>query len=88
MTLLCFSKKFSIVVSKIYWGLENPEIVNLTFLSSLVFCNYIILGGHILNILKTKSPKLILHLQVSYQLPADLLQEFYIYSTYVIFPYI
>ena len=67
--------------------LKKPEIVNLTFLSSLVFGNYVILGGHILNISKAKYPKLLFHLQLSYQLPADLLQEFCIHSTYLIFHY-
>ena len=39
----------------------------------LVFCNYIILGWHILNISKTVFWKLIFHLQLSDQLPDVLL---------------
>ena len=49
----------------------------------LVFCNYLILGGHILNISKTIFPKLILHVRISYQLHDVRLQEFYIHSPYV-----
>ena len=38
-------------------------------MSSLVFCNYVILGGHILNIFKTLFPKLIFHQWLKNQLP-------------------
>ena len=41
-THLCSSVNYSTVTT----------IQNLEFLSSLVFCNYVILGGHILNISK------------------------------------
>ena len=55
------------------------------FLSSLVFCNYIILVGHIVNISKTTIPKLKLHLQLSDELPRVLFKEFYIHSMKIIY---
>ena len=45
---------------------------------------FFLIGRHILNISKTIFPKLIFHLQLSYQVSDALLQEFYIHSTYVI----
>ena len=60
----------------------KQETLNLFF--SLVFCNYVILGGHILNISKM-FPKLIFYLQLSYQLSDVLLKEFHIHSTCVIY---
>ena len=53
-------------------------------MSSLVFCNCVIIGGHILNIYETIFPKLIFHLLLSYEVPDVLLHEFYIPSGYVI----
>ena len=73
-THLCFSVNYSTVTT----------IQNLEFLSSLVFCNYVILGGHILNISETTFPKLIFHLLLSYKVPDVLLHEFYIPSRYAI----
>ena len=45
-------------------------------MSSLVSCNYVILGGHILHISKTMFMKLIFYLQLSDRLPYVPLQEF------------
>ena len=60
------------------------EFFNFTLFSTLVFCNFVILGAHILNISKTIFEKQILDLSISYQLPDVRLQEFYIHSAYVI----
>ena len=79
-----FIKIFPQLSSNIYWGLKKREIVNLAIFVVFFFFNDIILGGNIVNISKTIFLKLIFHLQPSYQLPADLLQEFYIHSTCVI----
>ena len=78
-----FLKIIAQLSSKIYWGLKKREIVNLAIFV-VFFFNDILLGGNIVNISKTIFLKLIFHLQPSYQLPADLLQEFYIHSTCVI----
>ena len=50
-------------------------------LPSLVFCNYVVIGGYILKLSKTISLKLIFHLQLSYQLPYAVLQDLFKYST-------
>ena len=47
------------------------------------FCNYVILGEHILNISKTIFSKLIFHLQLGDQLPDIVLRKFYMHSAYV-----
>ena len=49
------------------------------FLSSVVFRNYILLQGPFLQIFETKFSKLIFHLQLSYQIPADISQEFFVH---------
>ena len=49
----------------------------------LVFCNYVILRGHILNISKTMFPRLKLQVLISYQLHDVRLQELYMNSPYV-----
>ena len=55
-------------------------------MSVLVFCNYVILKGHILNISKTIFSKLILDLRISHQLNGVCFKELYIHSAYVISP--
>ena len=56
----------------------------INILPSLVFYNYVILGGQILNILETVFPKLIFHQEPKIQLPDVLLRLFYINLTYVV----
>ena len=80
--ILRFKKSVS---CKFDWSLIVKETLILAIYSSLVFCYYIILGGHILNISKTIFPKLIFHLPLSYQISDVLLQEFHINFTYVIY---
>ena len=53
-------------------------------LSFLVFCDFVVLRGHILNISKTVFAKLILHQQLRNQLPDAFLQKFHIHSMYAI----
>ena len=55
-------------------------------MSVLVFCNYVILKGNILNISKTIFSKLILDLRISHQLNGVCFQELYKHSAYVINP--
>ena len=62
-TILC--TKYSTISTNVHC---TQEILNLTIFGLLIFCNYVILGGHILNISKTIFPKLILHMRIRDQL--------------------
>ena len=76
-TLLQFLENCCSAVTKKYWALKKEEILNLTiFVLFSFFFNYVILGGHVLNISKTIFMKLILHLRLSDQLNDVLLEEF------------
>ena len=75
---LCFFENYFASFTKKYWALEKKKLKIWQFLSSLVFCNYVTLGEHILIISKTIFTKLILHLRLKNRLPDVLLQEFYI----------
>ena len=75
-TLLQFLENYGAAVTKRYWALKKEEILNLTIFVLFFFFNYVILGGHILNISKTMFMKLILHLRLSDQLNYVLLEEF------------
>ena len=79
---LRFFENYCASFTKKYWALEKKKLEICQFLSSLVFCNYVILGEHILNISKTIFTKLILHLRLRNRLPDVPLQEFYIHSTH------
>ena len=83
--LLRFLEKNCPPVLKKYWTLENGEILNLTIFILLVFCNYVVLGRHIVNISKAMFTKLIFNLRVSDQLPDILLQGFYIHWTSLVY---
>ena len=74
-----FSTHYFTVLPKIYCTIKIEVILNLKFWSSLVFCNCVILGGHILNIWKTIFLKLMLYLRLSCQLPEVVSQKFYIH---------
>ena len=93
--LLRFSGSYFAVIIKTSWALKKEEIVNITIwvffisfvnivLEIYVFCNYVVLRRHILNISKTVFMKLIFHLQRSDELSDVVLQGFHINSTYVI----
>ena len=64
--------------------IKQKHLYIIKILLSLVFCNYVILGGHILNIYKTVFLKLIFHQQLRNQLTDALFQEFHKHSAYVI----
>ena len=68
-TLLSLLKNYCAAVAKKYWALKREEILKLTISPCLLFCNYVILGGHILNISKMIFTKLIFHLRFSDKLP-------------------
>ena len=74
-TLLC--TKYSTISTNVHC---TQEILNLTIFVPFSFSNYVISGGHILNISKTIFPKLILHMRIRDQLHDVRLQEFYIHS--------
>ena len=80
---LRFSTNYSAVVFRIYCALKIEKTVNHS-LFSLVFCDYVLLGRHILNIYKTVFPELIFHQKHRNQLPDVFFQEFYLYSSYLI----
>ena len=46
------------------------------FLTFLVFCNGVILGGRILNISKARLPTLVFHVVLSYELPNIVLADY------------
>ena len=69
------------VVTKTFWALKGAEIFNMTIFILFVFCNYVILGGNILNISETIFTKLVFDVRLNDQLPYVLLQEFPIHST-------
>ena len=82
-------------VTQTSWALEKEENENITIcvffisfvnivLEIYVFCNYVVLRKHILNISKTIFMKLIFHLRGSDQLSDVVLQEFYTHSTCVV----
>ena len=76
-----FSTHYFTVLPKIYCTLKIKVILNLKFWSSLVFCNWVILGGHIIYIYKTIFLKLIFYLRLSCQVPEFALQGFYLHLT-------
>ena len=62
-----------------------PTFASMSFSTYISFSpNYVVLGGHILNISQTVFPTLIFQKRFRNQLPDVLFQMFYIYSTYVI----
>ena len=83
-TLLRFLENYCAPVTQKYWALKKEELLNRPISPFFVFCNYVILGGHILNISKTIFTQQIFHRRLCDQLPHVLLQAFYIYSTSVI----
>ena len=68
-TLLSLLEDWCAAVAKKYWALKREEILKLTISPCLVFSNYVILGGHILNIFKMIFTKLIFHLRFCDELP-------------------
>ena len=71
-------------VTKKYWALKKEELLNPTILALFWrFCNYVMLGGHILSISKTIFTKLIFHLSLSDKLSdvffAGILYTFNVY---------
>ena len=56
----------------------------LEFLTFLMFCNEIILGGRILNMHEARFSKLVFHVVLSYYLPDILLQIIYIHLLYLL----
>ena len=83
-TRLLFCTNYSTISVNFFCTLKIEEFLIFTLFSALVFCNYVILECHILNISKATFPKQILDLPISYQLPDVNLQEFYVHSAYVI----
>ena len=81
-THLRFPRKKSTAVTNFYLALKVDGI--LESLSSLVFCNEVVLGEHVLSICKTRFMKLIFHMLLSCEVLAVLLEEFYIHSRHTI----
>ena len=80
--IFVFPEKISTVVTKFYCALKVDRILD--SLSSLVFCNEVVLGEHILSICKTRFLKLIFHVLLSYEVADVFLQEFFIQSRHAI----
>ena len=80
--IFVFYRKNSTAVTKFYLALKVDGI--LEYLSSLVFCDEVVLGEHILSSCKTRFLKLIFHMLFSYEVPHVLLEEFYIHSRHAI----
>ena len=80
-TLHPFLKNYCATVTKKYWALKKKKTIQIRqFWCCLVFCDYVILAGHNLNISKTIFAKLIFHLCLSDKLPGVLLFFFYFTS--------
>ena len=80
--IFVFLEKNSTAATKFYCALKIDGI--LESLSSLGFCNEVVLGEHILSICKTRFMKLIFHMLLSFEVPDVLLEEFYIHSRHAI----
>ena len=75
-TRILFCTNYSTISTNVYCTLKIAETLNLRILVRFVFCNYVILGGHFLNISRTIFLKVILHLRISYELHDVRLPEF------------